>query len=84
MVDAKGAREKETDYLALAAFAHLRGFKILKAAESSRRRGEYLFTFDDPEDKWAALELEFANNECSRFDATLLKLKRLCKRNGVH
>jgi len=79
----RGAAYKETTNLSFAAFAHMKELRIVKATER-RGRGnvEYSFGFDDPDDRWDELNIEFANSESSRFDNAVRTLKQLCKRNG--
>jgi len=79
----RGAAYKETANLSFAAFAYMKGMRIIRASER-RGRGnvEYSFGFDDAEDHWDAILFEFANSEASRFDNAVRTLKQLCKRNG--
>lgn len=85
-----GADIRETGDLAFAAYAHMRGLRVLRAREW-RGRGsavEYAFTFADPPTAtapagiWGELQIEFTNSEAAAFDAALRRLKRLCKQNG--
>jgi len=79
---------RDTGDLALAAFAHMEGFRVVKAEENKRGRiTEYRFTIEDPDERWESLCLDFANSEAQRHDASVRMLKRLCKRsarNGGH
>lgn len=74
--------QRETGNMALTAYAHMRGFRIVKAEEY--RRGqitEYRFTVEDPDEAWDELCIDFANSEAQRHDASVRTLKRLCKRS---
>ena len=67
--------------MALAAFAHMNGFRIVKAEEMKRGRiTEYRFTIEDPEERWDSVCIEYANSEAQKHDASVRALKRLCKR----
>lgn len=75
----RGVVFKETNDLGFAAYAHMRGLKIVKAAKWKRERAiEYQFTFDDAEEIWNQLELDFANSESLNFDSSVRTLKKLC------
>lgn len=78
----RGAPWRETDDLSFAAFAHMRGLRLLKASEQRRGRVEYAFTFEDPSGRWEGLQIEFANSECAQFDASVRTLKQCSRRNG--
>jgi len=72
---------RDTGDLALAAYAHMNGFRVVKAEEMKRGRiTEYRFTVEDPDERWETLCLDFANSEAQRHDASVRMLKRLCKR----
>lgn len=80
-----GSRIKETGDLAFAAFALQRGLKVLRAREWRKDAGgacEYHFAFDDAEDRWEQMHVDFANSESAAFDAATRTLKKLCKRNA--
>jgi len=75
------AVHRDTGDLALAAFAHMKGFRIVKAEEFKRGRvTEYRFTIHDPESIWDQLCIDFANSEAAQHDSSVRTLKRLCKR----
>ena len=75
------AVHRDTGDLALAAFAHMKGFRIVKAEEFKRGRiTEYRFTVHDPESIWDQLCIDFANSEAAQHDSSVRTLKRLCKR----
>lgn len=82
-IQPRSAAYKETTNLSLAAFAYMRGMRIIRAAER-RGRGnvEYSFGFDDRDDEWDSVAFEFANSESARFDNAVRTLKQLCKRNS--
>lgn len=69
---------RATRDLALAAFASLRGFEIVRAR---RRKHEFEFLFRDPDGKWDGLRVEFTNSEFRRYDGEMLALKKLA--NGT-
>jgi hypothetical protein len=76
---------KETNDLAFAAFAHMMGLKVQKAKKWNRGQAiEYKFVFadpptgQDPEGRWDALLLDFANSQALKFDGSVRTLKRLC------
>ncbi len=66
--------------VALATYASLKGFQIVKAVRKSRR--DFEFTFRDPDGKWEQLEIEFVNSECRRYDDAGRALKKLASGNG--
>lgn len=75
------AAQRETGDLALAAYAHMKGFRVVKAEEMRKGRvTEYRFLIHDPDEKWDGLCIDFANSEASQHDASVRTLKRLCKR----
>lgn len=75
------AKHRETGELALAAYAHMRGMRVVKAEDSRRGRNlEYRFTIYDPDGIWDDVCIEFANSEAQKHDASVRTLKRLCKR----
>lgn len=75
------AAHRDTGDLALAAYAHMRGLRIIKAEEFKRGRiTEYRFTIRDPEEQWDSLCIDFSNSEAARHDSSVRTLKRLCKR----
>jgi len=70
---------KDTNDLGFAAYAHMRGLKVVKAVKWKRERAiEYQFTFDDSGDAWHQLEIDFANSESLNFDSSVRTLKKLC------
>lgn len=80
------AAYKDTKDLAFAAYAHMRGLRILKAKQWKKGTStEYTFTFSDPptdenpEGRWQALVFDFANSESTNFDSSVRILKKLCK-----
>jgi len=82
-MEPRHSAHRETGDLALAAYAHMRGFRVLKAEEMRHGRAiEYKFTVDDPGERWEALCIDFANSEAQQHDASVRTLKRLCKRAG--
>ena len=81
------ARQKETENLSFAAYAHMRGLRVIRAQVWRRPNGvRYLFVFDDPaaegapEGIWENLKLDFSNSEAQRYDASVRTLKKLCQR----
>lgn len=79
------AAYKETNDLAFAAYAHMRGLKVQKATKWQRGTvTEYKFVFADPPDgdnpngQWDQLLIDFANSESLSFDGSVRTLKRLC------
>ena len=75
---ATAVRQRETEDLPFAAYAHYRGLKILCA---SVRLGpnsiRYRFQFDDPDGRWRQLEIDFANSEARAYDLSVRTLKKL-------
>jgi len=65
----------KTPDLAVAAWLHMCGLKVLSAHKIGRY--QYRFSFDDPEGRAAQLRVEFANSESARFDASQRSLKKL-------
>lgn len=83
-ISPRHARERDTKDLALAAYAHMRGLKILRAVECRRgRANEYQFLFDDPAGEWDQIAVDFTNSEAIRFDNSVRGLKKLCKTNSA-
>lgn len=77
----RNPRQKSTRDLTFAAYAHMQGLQILKADGSMTNRArEFVFVFDDPDERWEDLTLSFANSESSRFDNSVRALKKLCMR----
>jgi hypothetical protein len=74
----------ETTNLAFAAYCHMKGLRICRA-QQVRRAGalEYAFAVEDPDGKWNALRLEFANSEAAQFDDSVRTLKKLCRLTGA-
>lgn len=74
---------RETQSLSFAAYCHMRGMTIVKAAEA-RGRGnvEYSFAFADPDARWDSYLIDWANSESGRYDNAVRTLKQLCKRNS--
>ncbi len=78
--DPKHSDYRTTGGMALAAYAHMNGMRIVKAEEFRRGRvTEYLFTVHDPDGKWDQLCIDYANSEAQKHDASVRTLKRLCK-----
>lgn len=83
-IEAQHARQRDTRDLALAAYAHMRGLKILRASECRKgRANEYQFLFDDPNGEWEQITVDFTNSEALQFDHSVRSLKKLCKTNSV-
>ena len=79
----KHAAHRETGDLALAAYAHMRGMRVVKAEDSRRGRiMEYRFTIHDLDGIWDEVCIEFANSEAQKHDSSVRTLKRLCKRSA--
>lgn len=83
----RDARHRQTENLSFAAYAHMRGVRIVRAQVWRRPTGvRYLFIFDDaptpeyPEGLWESLQLDFANSEAQLYDASVRTLKKLCQR----
>jgi hypothetical protein len=81
------ARHRQTENLSFAAYAHMRGIRVVRAQVWRKPTGvRYLFVFDDPPDAehpigaWDALLLDFANSEAQLYDASVRTLKKLCQR----
>jgi hypothetical protein len=84
---ARLARQRETENLSFAAYAHMRGLRVLRAQVWRRATGvKYSFLFDDaptaenPDGAWTRLQLDFANSEAQLYDASVRTLKKLCQR----
>lgn len=79
--DPRHADHRETGDLALAAYAHMMGIKVLKAEDFKRGRiTEYKFTLLDPESRWEQICIDWANSESQQHDSSVRMLKRLCQR----
>lgn len=81
------ARHRQTENLSFAAYAHMRGLRVVRAQVWRKPTGvRYLFVFDDaptperPAGAWDALVLDFANSEAQLYDASVRTLKKLCQR----
>lgn len=82
LTEPRQGRHRTTKDLALAAYVHMLGLKIVKAEECRRgSTNEYMFTFEDPDGEWEGYHISYANSEASRFDNSVRNLKKLCKRN---
>ena len=71
---------KTTTDLALMAFYLLRGLELVRAT----RKGEsdqYVFHYDDPEDRAENLRIEWINSDLKRFDNEVRTLKKLTNEN---
>lgn len=81
----KNAVFRETYDFAFAAYAHMKGLKVVKAESWNKGHViEYKFTFEDENDetgesRWEGLKLDFANSESLGFDNSSRILKRLCR-----
>lgn len=82
-VQTRGPAVQETQSLSFAAYCHMRGMPIVRANEV-RGRGnvEYAFAFADPDQRWEAFLIDWANSESGRYDSAVRTLKQLCKRNS--
>lgn len=77
---------RDTGNLAFAGFVHMKGLKVIKAREWRSKNSkalEFMFTFQDPDNNWEELHMEFANSEARNFDQSVRALKRLCKRSAA-
>jgi hypothetical protein len=78
----KNVREaayRDTNELALAAYASMRGLEVVKAQRWKKERAiEYKFSFKDPEGIWDQLRIDFTNSESLKFDLAVRNLKKLC------
>lgn len=66
----------ETSDLGTAAFVHLRGLPILGARRVEGDR--FVFRFRDPEGVGEALQIDYLNSDCRKFDEAVRSLKKLC------
>lgn len=87
VVRPREARHRQTENLSFAAYAHMRGLRVVRAQVWRKPTGvRYLFIFDDPPaderptGSWDALVLDFANSEAQLYDASVRTLKKLCQR----
>lgn len=84
------AAQKETDDIAFAAYAHMKGLKIISAKEyrQGNRVMEFKFMFEDPpttdhpNGQWNQLHIDWTNSEARAFDASIWSLKKLCRQNS--
>ena len=69
----------KTSDLSIAAFVMMRGLKLLSASRGDR--GQFMFTFSDPDDKGVSYAVEFTNSECAVYDNHVRNLKKLLYKN---
>lgn len=67
----------ETKDIALAAWFKLNKLEVVSA---NRKGRDYLFVFEDPEEKADGLRTAFANSEAQAFDHEVRALKKLLER----
>lgn len=81
-IQTKGPTHRHTDDLSFAAYAYMRGMRVLKATEQRRGNVEYRFTFEDPDGIWDQLNVDFMNSQAAQYDNSVRQLKQWCRRNG--
>jgi len=81
-VETKGPKHRYTDDLSFAAYVYMRGLRVIKATEQRRGGVEYRFMFEDPDEKWEEIQVEFMNSEAAQYDNSVRQLKQWCRRNG--
>jgi len=71
---------RETGNMALVAYAHMKGMRVVKAEQSTRGRAlEFNFVVHDPDDQWDEISTDFVNSESARYDSSVRILKRMCR-----
>lgn len=68
----------ETTDLGSAAFVVVSGIDIHGVKKATTRGGQFVFMFEDPENKCPELQVDFMNSDCRKFDAAVRSLKKLC------
>ena len=76
--------QRVTNDLAFAAYAVIKGIKVLQAKDLSRGGGVYgySFIFETTDKQWERVHVDFVNSEAAVFDSAVRTLKKLCKRNA--
>lgn len=74
-----GENQFTTNDLSFAAYAMMRGCKLLSAKQLGR---SYSFVLDMGELKQQALKIEYINSEAAKFDANVRDLKKILFSGG--
>jgi hypothetical protein len=82
-IETKGPPHQHTDDLSFAAYAYMRGMRVIKATQQRRGQVEFQFTFEDPDGQWKALQVDFMNSEAVQYDNAVRQLKQWCRMNGA-
>lgn len=69
-----GSRLWKTTDLGTAAFVHMH----LPVHGVTQDGGRFTFSFEDPDDQGAKLQLAYMNSECRQYDEKMRSLKKLC------
>lgn len=69
----------KTSDLSIAAYLMMKGMKLIDAKRG--QTGQFLFEFDDPENKGVSLAIEFTGSDCAVYDNHVRNLKKILYRN---
>ena len=69
----------KTSDLSIAAYLMMKGLKLINAFRASN--GQFMFEFDDPNNRGAQLAIEFAGSSCAVYDNHVRNLKKILYRN---
>ena len=69
----------KTSDLSIAAYLMMKGLKLTNAFRASN--GQFMFEFNDPDQKGPQLAIEFAGSSCAVYDNHVRNLKKILYRN---
>ena len=69
----------KTSDLSIAAYLMMKGLKLNNAFRQSN--GQFMFEFEDPDNKGMVLAIEFAGSDCAVYDNHVRNLKKILYRN---
>ena len=69
----------KTSDLSIAAYLMMKGLVLKNAYREPT--GQFMFEFDDPDQKGIALAIEFASSDCAVYDNHVRNLKKILYRN---
>jgi len=69
----------KTSDLSIAAFLMMKGMSLINAYRM--QSGQFMFEFNDPDQKGVQFAIEFASSECATYDNHVRNLKKILYRN---
>jgi len=69
----------KTSDLSIAAFLMMKGMSLTNAFRM--QSGQFMFEFEDPENKGVQFAIEFASSECAKYDNHVRNLKKILYRS---